>query len=98
MKVQRGDVVLVSYPFASSSGSKVRPDLVIHCDRNNNRLDNTIIVQITSRTCFTRSEPTHLLIEVASPTGQQAGLLIDSAVSCENLYTVRHEAIVRKIG
>lgn len=98
MKVQRGDVVLVNYPFASGTGSKTRPALVVQCDRNNSRIDNTIIAQITSRTRFARTEPTQLLIEAASPAGQQAGLLIDSALSCENLYTVRHDAIVRKIG
>ena len=74
MKFSRGDVVLVSYPFASGSGSKVRPAVIIQCDRNNSRLDNTIIAQLTSRTRFASSEPTQLLIEAASPAGQQAGL------------------------
>ena len=86
MRVQRGDVILVNYPFASGSGSKVRPAVVVQCDRNNDRLDNTIIAQITSRTRHAKAERTQLLVEASSPTGQQAGLLIDSAVSCENLY------------
>lgn len=43
MKVERGGVVLVNYPFASGTGSKVRPALVVQCDRNNSRLDNTVI-------------------------------------------------------
>ena len=98
MKVTRGDVVLVNYPFASGVGRKVRPAVVIQCDRNNVRLDNTIIAQITSRTRHAKTEPTQLLIESASPAGQQAGLLNDSAVSCENLYTVRQDIIIRKIG
>src|SRR5262245_18884440 len=98
MKVNRGDVVLVNYPFASGAGSKVRPAVVIQCDRNNSRLSNTIIAQITSRTRYARTEPTQLLIEAISETGQKAGLLIDSALSCENLYTVRQDQIVRKIG
>ena len=71
---------------------------LVSCDRNNSRLDNTIIAQLTSRTRFASSEPTQLLIEAASPAGQQAGLLIDSALSCENLYTIRQDSIVRKIG
>jgi len=50
MRVQRGDTILVNYPFASGTGGKVRPALVVQCDRNNGRLDNTIIAQITSRT------------------------------------------------
>jgi mRNA interferase MazF len=98
MKVDRGAVILVSYPFASGTGSKVRPAVVIQSDRNNIRLENTIIAQLTSRTRYARTEPTQLLIESGSAAGQQAGLLIDSALSCENLYTVRQDLIVRKIG
>ena len=98
MRVQRGDVILVNYPFASGTGSKVRPAVVVQCDRNNARLDNTIIAQITSRTRHARTEATQLLIEAASPASRQAGLLIDSAVSCENLYTVRQDTITRIIG
>lgn len=98
MSVKRGDVILVNYPFASGTTSKVRPALVIQCDRNNQRLENTIVAQITSRIRFARSEPTQLLIESASAAGQQAGLLNDSALSCENLYTVRQDTIVRTIG
>lgn len=77
---------------------KIRPALVIQCDANNSRLDNTIVAQITSRTRFARSEPTQLLIELSSPEGKQSGLLNDSAVSCENLYTVRQDIVARKIG
>ena len=98
MKSQRGDVVLVNYPFASGAGAKTRPALVVQCDTNNRRLDNTLIVQITSRIRFAKSEPTQLLVEAASPAGQQAELLHDSAVSCENVFTVRQDTIIRRIG
>jgi mRNA-degrading endonuclease toxin of MazEF toxin-antitoxin module len=98
MKFDRGDVVLVNYPFAGGKGSKIRPAVVVQCNRNNARLDNTIIAQLTSRTRFARSEPTQILIEASSAAGQQAGLLIDSALTCENLYTVRQDVILRRIG
>lgn len=98
MRSQRGDVVLVNYPFASGDGTKTRPALVVQCDANNRRLENTLIVQITSRIRYANSEPTQLLIEAASATGQQAGLLNDSAVSCENVFTVRQDTIIRLIG
>lgn len=93
MNVKRGDVVLVNYPFASGAGSKTRPALIVQCDVNNHRLDNTILAQITSRIRFAKSEPTQLLIQLSSPAGQMSGLLIDSAISCENLYTVRRNTI-----
>ncbi len=35
MNVQRGDVVLVDYPYAAGGGAKVRPVLVIQNDRDN---------------------------------------------------------------
>jgi mRNA interferase MazF len=98
MTIQRGDVVLVNYPFASGQGSKVRPALIVQCNRNNGRLHNTIIAQITTRTQYARTEPTQLLVEATSASGKQAGLLRDSAISCENLYTVRVDTIVRRIG
>lgn len=45
MKVQRGDVVLVDYPFSDRTGSKVRPCLVVQADYNNTRLDDTIVIR-----------------------------------------------------
>ena len=50
MNIQRGEVVLVDYPYAVGGGAKVRPVLVIQNDRDNQRLMNTIVVQITSVT------------------------------------------------
>ena len=98
IQYRRGDVVIVRFPFSDGVGSKSRPALVVQCDRNNSRLDNTILVQITSRTRFARTEPTQLLIELDTPVGRQSGLLNDSAVACENLLTVRQDIITRKIG
>lgn len=97
MNVQRGDVVLVDYPYASGTGAKVRPALVIQNDRDNQRLLNTIVVQITSVT--RRSlEPTQLLIELATPAGQQSRLRQDSVVNCVNLLTLDKDKILRKLG
>ena len=97
MNVQRGDIVLASYPFASGAGVKKRPVLVVQNDRDNRRLSNTIVVQITSNTRRAH-EATHLLIEVASLAGQQSGLLNDSVVSCVNLATIHEARIDRWIG
>lgn len=97
MNVRRGDVVLALYPFASGRGASRRPALVVQCDRDNARMQNTIIAQITTN-LRRAAEPTHLLIEAASPEGQQAGLLHDSVISCNNLATLREDRIDRVIG
>jgi len=97
MNVQRGDVVLVDYPYAGGGGAKVRPALVIQNDRDNQRLVNTVIVQITSLTRRVL-EPTQLLIEIATSEGQQSGLRQDSVVNCVNLLTLDKGKVLRKLG
>ena len=97
MNVRRGDVVLVLYPFASGHGASRRPALIVQNNRDNRRLDNTIIAQITTNIRHV-NEPTHLLIPWGTPEGQQAGLLHDSVVSCNNLATVHEDRIPRVIG
>ena len=84
MNVRRGDVLLVLYPFASGRGASRRPALIVQNDRDNGRLDNTILAQITTNVRRAH-EPTQLLIERSTPEGQQADVLHDSVVSCNNL-------------
>jgi len=97
MTLQRGNVVLVHYPFSSGTCSKLRPALVVQSDHNNQRLTNVVLAAITTTT-HRSGEPTQLLIEVASPAGKQSGLLYDSVVTCENLATVAQSLVTRSIG
>lgn len=96
--MQRGDVVLLDFPFSGGAGSKVRPALVVQNDRDNARLQNTIVVMITSRTQRAATEPTQLLIDISTPEGQSSGLLMNSAVNCVNLFTVGQNKILRTLG
>jgi mRNA interferase MazF len=97
MPVNRGDVVLVDFPYSSGTGSKVRPALVIQNDIDNARLTNTILVQITGTT-QRALEPTQVLVEVATPDGQLTGLKFDSVVNCVNIATVDQGKVVRTLG
>lgn len=97
MTFRRGDVVLAWYPFSSGVGGKRRPCLVVSADRDNARLATVIVAQITSN-LRAAAEPTHLLIEVATPVGVQSGLLHDSLVSCNNVATIETTLIDRAIG
>jgi mRNA interferase MazF len=97
MNVRRGDVVLVLYPFAASIGGSRRPALIVQNDRDNERLHNTIVAQITTN-LRRATAASQLLIERATSDGQQAGLLHDSVVSCTNLATVHENRIDRVIG
>ena len=55
------------------------------------------MAQITSVT-RRAMEPTQLLVEIATPGGQQSGLRQDSVVNCVNLLTLDKGKIVRKLG
>ena len=95
---QRGDVVIVAFPFVTGGRGKNRPALVIQSDRNNQRLSNTIVAMISGNTRLATTEPTQLLIDSAAPEGRLSGLAYPSAVKCENLYTVSQQDILQTVG
>lgn len=97
MNVQRGDVVLIDYPYAGGVGAKVRPALVVQNDRDNRRLVNTIVVQITSVT-RRALEPTQALVDMTTPEGQATGLQQNSVVNCVNLLTLNKSKVLRQLG
>jgi len=98
MTVQRGDVVLVRFPFSSGVVAKIRPALVVQNDRNNQRLINTVLAMISRTTHRAAREPTQILLDPATPEGRQSGVAALSAVTCENLFTVEQQLIHRVIG
>lgn len=97
MMLQRGDVVLVSFPFSSGTGGKLRPALVVQSDHNNRRLTNVVILAITTTT-HRSNERTQYYIDPTTSIGHQSGLLRDSVVTAENIFTVAQSLVHRKLG
>jgi mRNA-degrading endonuclease toxin of MazEF toxin-antitoxin module len=60
MTVICGDVVLVDYPFTTGR-AKVRPALVVQNDRDNARMTNTIVAQISGNTARVNEVTQHLI-------------------------------------
>lgn len=98
MKVQRGDVVFLRFPFSDGTGSKVRPAVVVQSDRDNQRLESTIVVSITGNTRLVGKEPGHILIDVNTPEGKAAGLRFTSAVNTHGLFTLHTKLIEEHVG
>ena len=98
MKVSRGDVVLLDFPFSDATGSKVRPAVVVQSDLHNRRMTSTIVVLVTKTIRRARREPTQFLIRADSPVGKASGLHFDSAVACASLYTVHEDHVPYRIG
>ncbi len=93
---KRGEVVVVDFAVAGMP-KKVRPVLVIQADAYNRKMANTVVAMITTN--LARAfEPTHLLIDISTPEGQQSGLLHPSIVNCSTLTTVRQSDILRTLG
>ena len=76
----------------------MRPALVVQSDRNNMRLQETIVAVITSNTSRAVREPTQYLIDSAHPDWRASGLLVPSVVKCENIYTFSNRRILRRLG
>ena len=98
MKVRRGEVVLVDFPYSDHTGSKVRPALVVQADMWNQQLDDTILALITSSRRRRVGATTQLFIDMTTAEGRQTGLRLNSVVQCENLLTYDQDLILRVIG
>jgi mRNA interferase MazF len=98
---RKGDVVLVSFPYTTDDGqtqTKRRPAVIISNDMNNLRLDDVLLVPLTSNTTRAHKEPTQVEINMNSPEGQQGGLRLDSVIDCTVIATIPKTLLVNKIG
>ena len=85
MKIHRGEIALVDFPYSDQTGSKVRPALVVQADVWNHALDDTILALITSSRRRRVGAATQYLIDISTADGRQTGLRFDCVVQCENL-------------
>jgi mRNA interferase MazF len=87
--MNRGEVVLVDWPYSDVSGSKLRPAVVVQADYLNGLVDDTIYVKVTGRS-FGIPGTEVTLDPAAEPT---AGLAKVSYASCKDLLT-RDQALI----
>jgi mRNA-degrading endonuclease toxin of MazEF toxin-antitoxin module len=98
---RKGDVVLVSFPYTTDEGTtqtKRRPAVIISNDYNNARLDDVLLVPLTSNTTRATREPTQVVIEMNSEEGKAGGLRLDSVIDCTVIATIPRTLLVSKIG
>ncbi len=98
---RKGDVVLVSFPYTTDDGktqTKRRPAVIISNDYNNARLDDVLLVPLTSNTSRATRELTQVVINMNSPEGQSSGLRLDSVIDCTVIATIPKTLLVSKIG
>ncbi len=93
---QRGNVIVVDFSITYPQAGK-RPVLVVQNDRDNGRMQNVIVAQITTN--ISRShEATQFFIDEDHADWTGSGLRAASAVNASALVTVPKSDLVRKIG
>jgi mRNA interferase MazF len=95
--MNRGDVVVVPFPFQDKPGEKVRPAVVVQADAENRRLANTVLAMITGNLADA-GQPTTVLVDPTTPDGAGSGLSGPSLIKCYNLATVRQRRVLHVIG
>lgn len=95
--MNRGDVVLVPFPFQDRPGEKIRPAVVVRADTENRRLGNTVLAMIIGNQADS-GQPTTVPVDPATPDGAGSGLAGPSLVKCYNLATVRQRRVLHVIG
>jgi mRNA-degrading endonuclease toxin of MazEF toxin-antitoxin module len=94
MKVGRGEVVRVDWPYSDRTGSKVRPAVVVQSDTLNGRIADTILIPLSRTQRAVGS--TEVLIDPAFET--QSGLRYTSVASCNNLLTIDQAFVAQILG
>jgi mRNA interferase MazF len=95
--MNRGDVVVVPFPFQDQRGEKIRPAVVVQDDAENRRLANIVIAMITGN-LQEAGQPTTVSIDPSSAEGAGSGLNGPSLVKCCNLATVRQRRVLQVVG
>ena len=92
--MNRADVVLVDWPYSDRTGSKLRPAIIVQADFLNGLIDDTVLVQVTSKGHGIPGTEVRLdpAVEMVS------GLLHISYAFCPNLMTADQSLIDQIIG
>ena len=92
MSLQKGDLVLLPFPFTDLSATKLRPAIVLWT----NNIDVTV--------CFISSQSLNnisseeFIIEAGHSEFKQTGLKVNSKVIIPKIVTIQKNLIKRKLG
>jgi len=96
---KKGDVVLVSFPTLVDgvTHNKRRPGVIVSNDYNNARLDDVLLIPLTSNPVRVIDDFC-VCVAMNSEEGKHAGLRLDSVIDCTVIATIPKTLLVAKIG
>ena len=92
MNYERGDVILIKFPFTDLKGGKGRPAAIVSTTEYNKVGDDVIAVSITGNLQATHHPGDYLL-----KSWREAGLLKKSLVKTL-VFTIEKSLVIRKLG
>jgi mRNA interferase MazF len=95
--VNRGDVILVRFPYPSGLRGKKRPAVVVQSDAYAATVGTLVVAEVTKNATMA-GDPACLFIDTSTPEGRATGLVRDSVVSCLVLMTVYADTAPQVLG
>ena len=97
MTYQRGDIVLVPFPFTDLSRQKARPAVVLSSMEFHQRSGDVILAEISSKVPDQVDE-FELVLSQVSPEFAPTGLRVSSVVKAGKLVTLNQSLVYVKLG
>ena len=97
MSLQRGDIVLVPFPFTDLTRQKARPAVVVSSMRFNAASADVILVAISSKLPATPNDM-ELIVQRSSAGFQATGLRVSSVIRPTKLVTLQQSLIYTVLG
>ena len=97
MKIRRGDLVLVGFPFTDLTATKVRPALVVSATAHHRAAGDVLLAAISS-TPPKRPKATHVVVKQSDSEFSATGLKRTSVVLCGKLFTMEQRLVLRHLG
>ena len=92
--MNKGDIVLVPFPFTDLSQTKLRPAIVLWADS----IGNDVTLCFVSSQGLDTLATGEFLLDAADPEFTSTGLKISSKVRVTRIVTVERKLIVRRLG
>ncbi len=94
--MNRGDIVLIKFPFTDLSSDKVRPALVVSSDAYSTTNPDAIFIYISAVT--DSPKPPDIVIEERHPEFRRSGLKKASVIKCDKIVTLSKILASRRLG
>ena len=91
----KGDVILIPFPFTDLSATKQRPALIVSSDQFNNKHNDVIVMAISSQIPYQIPEDEYLL---SSADMKTSGLPRKSIIKLGKVVTINQSLVIKKLG